>query len=272
MSFLYFIPKLQSIDRAAIESLGLADRIDRHEVGIVHANGPSGGPGVVICESSIENSPRVVHGHQVWRAAPKRGADEAPYWIGYWKDRKPTEQSLRRPKMLAGSAIELRDGEKWMVPRLVQFNEGSPTNGITYTVRLPQVLDVDDEGELVTGRIDPRYQDLWDEGWRAHQSLTMQAEVAGMASMTVNESIRFASKLMAWNYRVTSVEIAMLALFDDSLPIQIVCSAIDNETFWAAVKNQAGRSVATTTDLPSGAVRPTLESTSDTPTDLASAS
>lgn len=272
MSFLYFIPKLQSIDRAAIESLGLGNRIDKHDVGIVHANGPSGGPGVVICESSIENSPRVVNGHQVWRAAPKRGAAEAPYWVGYWKDRKPTEQNLRRPKMLGGPSIEMRDGEKWMVPRLVQFNDGSMTQGITYSVRLPQVLDVDDDGELVTGRIDPRYQDLWDEGWRAHQSLTMQAEAAGVASMTVNESIRFASRLLGWNYRVTAVEIAVLSLFDDALPIQIVCSAIDNEAFWAAVKNQAGRSVVTTTDSLSGVERPPMESTTDIPTDLASAS
>lgn len=269
MSFLYFIPGRQSIDRAAIESLGLGDRIDRHDVGLIYANGPDGGAGLVICQSSEDNSPRVDMARQVWRAAPKRGADVAPYWIGYWQDRKPCEANLRRPKMLAGQSIELRDGEKWMVPRLVQFNEGTALHGITYSVRLPQVLDVDDSGELVTGQIDPRYQELWDEGWRAHQSLTMQAEAAGVASMTITESIKFATRLLGWNYRVTPVEIAMLGLFDDALPIQVVCSAIDNDTFWAAVKNQAGRSAVTTTDSHSGVERPKTESTTNTPIDQA---
>jgi hypothetical protein len=59
--------------------------------------------------------------------------------------------------------------------------------------------------------------------------------------MTVAESRRFAVELLAWNYRVTAVEVGMLGLFLESDPIRIVCSAIDTDSFWNALKNVTSR-------------------------------
>lgn len=264
--FFYYVPGVMSVDAEAVDRLGLRDRIDKFDVGVVNANGPDGGHGVIICDRSYDVPPRMSMPFQEWRPAPKRGADVAPYWIGFWKDKRPTEESLRRPKMLAGNSIELRDGATWTVPKLVQFDGKSEATIIQYAVRLPQVLDVDDDGEIVSGKIDPVYQSLWDEGWRAHESLTQQAAESGRAVMTVQEARRFAFRLMGVNYRVSPIEIAILALLDDSLPMAIVCSAIDNETFWAAVKNRVGRLANSTTDSPSGAERPSMESITGTPT------
>jgi hypothetical protein len=270
--FLYFIPKLKSMEPDTLSKMGLSDRIDKAQSSAVIANGPDGGPGMVICDRSCEMPPRIVLDRQTWRPAPKRGADVAPFWIGYWNDKPPTEESLRRPKMLPGEQIELRDSSKWTVPKLVQFDDVSDSTLIQYKVKLPQVLDVDDDGEIVSGKIDPAYQTLWNEGWLAHESLTQQASETGSAVMTIAQSRQFACRLMAVNYRVSAIELTMLSLLDDSSPMQIVLSAIDNAAFWQAIKNRVGRLEQTTTDLPSGAERPQTESTTSTPIDPALAS
>ena len=84
MSFLYFIPGRSSVDKQCLIDLGLSDIVDAGAVGVVYANGPDGGSGIVLCDSSADVSARVSLAQQTWRAGPKRGADVAPYWLGYW--------------------------------------------------------------------------------------------------------------------------------------------------------------------------------------------
>jgi len=266
MTFLYFVPKIQSATDEELRSRRLDKVIDRPEVGVVLANGPGGTAGLVITDRSHDISPRIVLTHQTWRPAPLRGAESPPYYVGYWNEKRPTEESLRRRKGLPGEAIELRDGAKWTVPRLVQFADKSPDVPIQYEVTLPKVLDVNDDGDLIAGAVDPKYAELWDRGWAAHHALMGQATETGQATMTEMEARRLAVDLMAVNYRLTALEIAMLGLFESETPIRVVCSAIDNATFWTAIKNRVGRLDYGTTDSPSGAERPATESITSTPT------
>ena len=149
MSFLYYFPG-QSQSAAAdqlIQRFDLDDRIRKADVGFVHANGPDGGSGVVLVDSSYNISPRVDLNQQTWRAAPKRREDVSPYWVGYWNSRRPDEANLRRAKTLAGQSIELRDGAKWLVPRLIEFIPPvDVSQQIQFNVPLPKVLDIDDDG------------------------------------------------------------------------------------------------------------------------------
>jgi hypothetical protein len=268
--FLYYFPgQSQSVPAdQLIQRYDLDDRIRKADVGYVMQNGPDGGHGLVLTDSANEISPRVDLPMQTWRPSPKMGADVAPYWCGYWNERKPTEGTLRRVKTLPGESIELRDGDRWQVPKLIDFLPPEDvTQPIRFEVALPKVLDINDDGDLVSGRIEPKYESLWETGWNFHYSLANQAKETGRAVMTELDARRFAVNLLNVNYRVTSLEIAMLGLFGDGSPVQIVLSAIDNATFWEAVKNRAGRSVSATTDLPSGAERPETESITSTRTD-----
>jgi hypothetical protein len=257
--FLYFIPRCNQCSRETIASVGLDAVLDANPLTAkVLANGPDGGPGLLLCDRSYNHVPQMQADRQKWRAAPKRGADRAPFWVGIINDNPPAPTTLARTKQLDGAVVTMHDGSKWTVPRLIEWRDNDG-DGLVYDHKLPRILDINDDGQLVPTRIDPAYQAIWDEGWRLHDALTGKAADCGAAVMTVIESHEFACRVLNLNYRVTALEVAMLGLFDDSLPIEVARIAIDDAKFWDALKNQGGRSGEATTDSPSGVERPTQE-------------
>lgn len=266
--FLYFIPQPAQDSRKRIKDLHLDAILGSHpKEGKILGNGPNGGPGTVYCHSSANEVPRIILAEQTWRSAPKSNGDSAPYWIGFWTERKPTPATLAREKQLQGEKIEMKDGTKWVVPKLLEWKEDIERNLAVYSIAVPQILDIDDNWNLVPSRIDPKYETIWNEGWRAHEAYVGQAIETGRAVMTVLEARTLAAQILGVNYRVSPLEIAVLGLFDEDLAIRVVTSAIDSDMFWSAIKNLSGRSDLETTDSDSGAERPTTEQHTYTPTD-----
>lgn len=255
--FLYYIPKCTQVTRELLATLGLNAVLDPNpRTAKVLANGPDGGPGMLLCDKSYDHIPQMHAGEQTWRPAPKRGAERPPYWIGYHNDAKPTVDTIARGRLLNGAAITLHDGTRWIVPKLVEWRD---SDRVEYETKLPQILDINDDGQLVPSRVDPKYEDIWNDGWRLHDTLVGRAASESFAEMTVTECRDFACRVLGLNYRVSALEVAMLGLLDDQLPIQISRIAIDDEAFWTALKNLNGRSGEPATDSPSGVERPTQE-------------
>lgn len=258
LPFLYFLPPSPLPIAERIRDLGLSAVIDKPRLAKVLANGPNGGGGDVVCDASFDHVPQVHMNEQVWRAAPKRGGDQVPYWIGWYKDSRPTPALLAKSRSIDGESIILHDGTKWNVPRLMEWRE-SDLHTVVFRTKLPQILDINDDGDLVPSRIDPKYEAVWDDGWRAHDALVGQAVDTGRAVMTKAEANDLACRVLNINYRVGPIEVACLGLFDEELAIDVVKIAIQNRQFWDLVKNLSGRLGATTTSSHSGAERPTQE-------------
>ncbi|MEO1528068.1 MAG: hypothetical protein AAFX06_21770 [Planctomycetota bacterium] len=243
-SFLYFIPDVPSVSRDIIEAAGLAYAID-HTTGR-GCDGPKGGRGMVL--RTDDDLATMDAESQSWLEAPKFGADQAPYWIG-WNGAKPTPEDLARKEQMRGQWITVQDGSRWYVPTLLSWSEGKELPAV-YENRLPTSIGIDDNGNPTVGQVVPKYRDMFDIGLRVVSVMAGRGEEA----MAGSEVIKFAANCLGINYRVSLLELSasVLGCISTDDAFQIAKIAVDWAGYEESVGNWAGRQGRPTGDTESG--------------------
>lgn len=205
-NFLYFAAGITTpITLEMVERLGLRyafDEVPMH--GVIEGRTPSGKAGTIMAtrgdgEMSFKGEPS-----QVWR---KRPGDDC-VWVGMSAGQPPTPADLLRPlgDRQYGEEIDLADGHKWQIPRLV-WHAGEDG----FQLALPTYYDLDDAGRWVCSEVEEKFKHLLPLADRIYEGV-YKSEVGGKR-LSTEELLGLAPTLLAANYRVSPIEIAMLRLF-----------------------------------------------------------
>lgn len=182
--FLYCVPGKPNIDRTAA-SAGLAYAFDESPSMAGHDAGFWQQPSTV-WSNLAPPLIRIDEVRQTWKVFDKVA-------IGYWNDKKPTEESLRRKMMLAGDKV---DG--WQVPRAISFEYAD--HQLVSKVHLERYISIDSDDTLIFGDVVEKFQPLMD----ACESYM------GMEHLTAKDELDFIAKALSYNYRISIRELCML--------------------------------------------------------------
>lgn len=132
MHFLVFIPDCQPSDlEQRAKSAGLADLLTGHDT-LPSIVGPDNDMGIMLAWTS-PTSPRHDYSpnEQEWIPSVQKKDGKPLYWVGFWKEKPPTESELRRHYTQAGKLIQFGQA-KWKLPtpdsvdaRAVYADDGS---------------------------------------------------------------------------------------------------------------------------------------------------
>ncbi|HEX4793721.1 MAG TPA: hypothetical protein VH370_08020 [Humisphaera sp.] len=187
------------------------------------SNGPGGHGGVT---TSIDFSGgRYRPEKQTWIAGP-----DGKWWVGYINDERPGPDELARKKMYPGHAVELLDGNEWIIPTALAL---VPTVQIT----LPAIYGMQD-GRIVS-KIHPRYRRLCERAFDAWLEWTGSKE----PSKNDDEWIALAIDALAVNYRVGPTEVAgLLNLIGSDEVLAIIRALLDINAVQAYTREQLAAS------------------------------
>jgi len=234
--FLYHVPAVAGKtrpSRADLEALGLgyilpADGdVDALQVG----EGPDKQAGTLLSPSGIDGHCRYVPAEQTWVRGPA-----GKYWIGYWNNHKPTEQWLRRPKLIAGWPVTLLDGDAWTVPVA-----RSLVNGAT----LPQRLMLGEDGETWLLKDLPQYFSLCKDADFVFDLLVTRAQAGEKVSIAYADGMRIAVGALAVNYRISAFEASAIELFTGDAMSEVLSALIDMPGLHKMLDAQAKKESAT---------------------------
>ena len=181
--------------------------------------------------------------HQTWRKSP--GSE---LWIGYWDDKRPNPTHLARPNQLDGQLVEMADGNEWLVPRLRMF---AGEDG--FATVLPTTPDINEDGNWIVGETCDIYSGLDKIGERLFEAMVVsaadsdekkegeQAEPILSKPLTTEEALDIVCELLATNYYLSKVEVAMLGLLKtDATLMDAARVAMDWDTAmnWAQKKTE----------------------------------
>lgn len=233
-SFLYFTEQAhRPVQFEDAQSWGLGYAFDEQPQSCeLDGRTPTGGKGwLFFSQERLGTAYLGYHAElQVWRKIP--GSE---IWIGHDKGKRPGPQTLLRGKPLDGQAVELADGNQWLIPRLRIF---SAARG--FQSAMPVRVDLDDDGNWIQGE---------PVGDQERFAAIVERLIAGMLDsllddgippLTTLEMLDIATTLLQANYVVDKVEVAMLGLLtNDDLLMRIGRVAVDFDTAmdWAVKKN-----------------------------------
>lgn len=254
----YFVPGAPAgFGLADARAAGLGYAFDQHFAArTIMGAGPSGGPGVVFADDSRVKRVGVWLEEQRWMPVP---ASERRIHVGCERADPPTPEDLARPRMLAGHPVRLGDGQLWQVPAAVAHAEIDER--MVPRQALPNRISVDADGEWRRDQVVDEYAALWDvalrwndelvAAWRIQQDGADGADAsgtAGAAELTFDFGALNDAALLALavNYRVSKAEIALLGLFADGVPEEILMAVIDWPTLLAWQKKKRADAGAAT--------------------------
>lgn len=232
--FVYFIPNSAKrvLNAADLRALGLAyalegDSVVSREIDV----GPQNLPGVLAMSSTSPTAmPHCTPQRQRWRKGPG-----GKYWVGMDVDAPPGPGELVRARSYSGTAVHLRDGNDWMIPRCVALLEGS-------SVSLPYVLDLADDGEQVTAAIAPQYQTLCVKAFNFWRQWSLQLDAKDPKYMNYGSMVRLACEALAVNYRLSTLEaVGMLTLIGTDeldLILRAIIEADEIEAYLRAMEQK----------------------------------
>jgi hypothetical protein len=129
---------------------------------------------------------------QEWR--PIEVGDKVRYWLGWEKDRKPTQRDVARSEAIDGFDVKLADGNRWKIPAVkAQWDT------------LPRVIGLGADGKI-------EYRPV-----SGNEALILEAELwfnlfwAG-EKITYEGWRRFISHVLTLNYHVGEFEVAAMEL------------------------------------------------------------
>jgi len=153
---------------------------------------------------------------QTWRKC-------GDFHIGFWTDSPPQEKDLRRSVQLKGLPVVL-GGQEWSVPMAVTFLETK--DGVRFDYTLSRYIDHDDDGELVLGDVEEKFEPLFDVAMKLYEFEDLMFE-------TDEEYLRCAPLVLSYNYRVRVPEMTALKLFTNDNVREIISACADEKNYVA---------------------------------------
>lgn len=202
-SFLYFVPGLDkpaSLEDAASAGVAYAfESKGRLQCAPINGRTPTGSPGMLLFDQQRLGAapPGYRPDEQTWRKIP--GSET---WAGFYKEHRPTPESLARSEQLTGELLNLGDGQQWLAPQLKVF---AGEQG--FQPAYPLIADLDENGNWVSGGASPA---------SAKMEKLFERLMDGMAGegLSTNDGLDMACQLLAINYAIDRVEAAMLRLLE----------------------------------------------------------
>ena len=206
LPFLYFIP-VGSDDRSAIEYAFDGPHLPQ-ENRVTGAGPGDGRSGKLYGNAAQWTTPYGITNFrldlklQEWRNLPNVDA-----YVGWYTDddRYPTVEELKRARTIPGV-----DVSGWHVPISRTWNEQGQ-----YIIELPRYVDVDDTGSPIAGDVLGWCQSTWELSEEIFAKICAESGGEDGTNVTPNDftvedTIRYAWQILAVNYRVSSVELAVL--------------------------------------------------------------
>ena len=215
MSFLYFVPgtDINSVD---LDAVGLGYAFEGPPDRSYNAKGFDGSsPGALLMQKGPMPAGRLKLNppEQVWK-------EQKRFWVGYWKDLPPTEESLRRKTMLAGSDLTLQKAD-WTIPTAICFEE---YNGDVVPVhQLSRYIECHINGEVTLGEVEQQFAPLMDVALRFLESVDPEVVY------TKAECWAAAAMVLSYNYRIRLPELSMLKILTDKSAADILNICVDME-------------------------------------------
>lgn len=224
--FLYFAPGQNPGKPESLE-YAFEGEPQRREIS---GNGPTANSGVVFADSSVPSQyVGYFRDRQKWRDIPNSDLS-----IGWYPDNPPTEETLRKSDMLDGYLVDLGNGERWKIPIARTWNE----NG-NYITALPCVVGVNSDGQVCrTDNVVAQYRSLWETATRIFEGIKSSLEENSEAKLSLEYDSCF--EVIAANYRVSAIEIAILELVTTKNSWSIAHAVIDllSHPFLTVKKNE----------------------------------
>ena len=221
--FIYFVPGDHAPAAETLAALGILGRV--HPGAVAHPTrvspaGPGGAAGFTLPGPSDERR-AFKPAEQEWREAPGGG-----YWIGWWKSRRPTPESLAKPRGgRPGHLVRLADGRDWLIPVARHFDG---------TCGVPRRLRLNAKYEWELADPIPGYESLVAGAERAYRHIRaeMGESGEGAALLTEEEAIGLAVEGLATNYDIGPAECSALGLFDTGNVLEAALALAD----WPRIK------------------------------------
>lgn len=219
---LYFLPSLtwtrdqtEATTRLILKDRGLSEifrDVKRDEIGFqeLAGRGPDDKSGSIIWYSDNREPPRRCG----YYAAEQAWHDCGAFYIGIDTASPPTPADLRRKREHAGYALELADGNQWMIPVVRRPND---------TTELPTDLFVDAAGNLCEP-IKPAYQKYWDAGKEVCEWFFGETPAD---QVPTRKALQLAIDAVGLNYRYGEAEHRVLRFVDKENFMDILTTTID---------------------------------------------
>lgn len=211
----YFLAGAGTMNAGRAHQLGLGYALDGRGVAYVGmTRGPGGASGVLFgrSETPLTN----VEG---LRWAPYPG--QSRLHVGWDAGNAPGPGDLARRKQLQGHAVELADGQRWLVPVARHPHGDSP---------LPRRLEWSGSAGWAPGEVIESRRALWEGACRAWDTLSGQVEEDG--ALLVSDGAELAVMALSANYRVSQAEVSALGLLDTETSAEVLKALVD----WPAIE------------------------------------
>jgi len=233
---LYYLPGRDQVQLDQLAEHGLAYTCERDCTHRATDRGPDGGPGMVFADTS--HVPFAQLGYwrdkQEWLKFPGHPSGA---WVGFGREHRPAPKDLAREEQLPGHEVRLADGQEWLVPVARGFTEND--GELRWYIALPQKTTIDAEGNWMQGDVVACYARLWEIATTWWDTFHVETTPEGV-------TIRFdfagsndaAALVLAANYRLAKVEIALLGLFNARSPATVLNALVDWPTMETWLKKK----------------------------------
>ena len=189
------------------------------------------------------------------------------FWVGYFREQRPTQQSLARKSGVPGKPVKLLDGDSWMIPVLREWRLTDDESQIVAGTPLPRMIGCDEYGNVCKGDVRPEYRGIWQRSWDFHVGVFSQLSAEGsVVEVPLVDMYELAVDILNLNYRVLGPELRALEIVSTEEAQEIIRVALDWQGYFDAAKNLIGRLDESDTSSPSGSKRPIEEEATSTPT------
>lgn len=216
--FAIYLPGKRGAHESMLRDAGAGWACDPSVVAMfadVSEGGPDGGGGVLVYfDPRGRFAPNMLAtidmAAQDWLpAAPDGELPAGRYWVGIWKQQKPTPDDLQRATLVDGAPLLLRDGREWVIPiadylpRLMTINRQTGDEELR---PLPDHLSfIERTNEIFKLFISDEFHDRLKDDFR----------------VVVPKGLTYAAEALAVNYRVGRDLVDMLGLIGEFEAVQI---------------------------------------------------
>lgn len=229
MHFNYFLPGRTRVSLEALLELGLGYVFEPETAATAKTvftprpvtNGPGGQHGLIV--SLSDEYCGYYKDRQIWKQEL-----DCDYWVGMWRDKPPTPDTLARENLIAGAYLRLDDGHDWLLPAARHWEEFE--DEIIYSRTIPARLTRDESGDWCAGEPKRRYRELW------RLATELMAAIADREPFSQWDNVVI--ECFKCNYKISAIEIDMLGIHDDHVRNRVPRILLDLDNFDTLVKKK----------------------------------